>query len=205
MSTPLNRERFFKPSFALTELLKNAAGGQHVLRGDYVPFMLRALVLGADPYGGRLETPTGEPEVSALTQEVVDEEGTVLVSYTVPVKCGPRNPKNSIKARIMTGAHDEFVADDELRVYWPLFPGSEMPSPGELVYVVFEDAEMTHGLWLARVPNNLSEDRLNHVLISTQLRSERPKKGDLFGAKQKAEDDVPPNSGSRRLTELFVG
>jgi hypothetical protein len=205
LSTPLNRERFFKPSLELTELLKNAAGGQYHERGEYVPFMMRALVLGVDPYGGRLETPSGEPEVAALTQEVRDEEGAMLVSYTVPTKPGPRNPKGSIKARILSGQHDEFVADDDLRVYWPLFPGAETPSPGELVYVVFEDADMTHGLWLARVPNNLPEDRVNHVLVSTQLNSARPKKGDLFGAKQEQETDVPPNGGSRRLTNLFVG
>jgi len=60
-----------------------------------------------------------------------------------------------VKARVLTDGLDRLVADEDLRVFWPMFPQDQlaMPiSPGEHVYVVFEDEGFTHGLWISRVP-----------------------------------------------------
>lgn len=75
----------------------------------------------------------------------------------------PPNPKNSIKARIITNARDKDLDDDELSVFWPLFPHDVMPiKEGEHVYVLFEDSEnKTHGLWIARIPEPSTTDNPN--------------------------------------------
>lgn len=77
----------------------------------------------------------------------------------------PPNPKNSIQARIITNARDKDLEDDELPVFYPLFPHDAMPvKETEHVYVIFEDAaEKTHGIWLCRIPDPNDTENVNIV------------------------------------------
>ena len=51
---------------------------------------------------------------------------------------------------------DKFATDENLRVFWPFFPESiSVPiKPGEHVYVLFEDSQMDHGLWVSKIPGH---------------------------------------------------
>lgn len=73
-----------------------------------------------------------------------------------PATFGPRNPRNSIKARIISDGQDQFFSTDEVGVYWPLMPEHvAVPvKPGEHVYVLFEDPDSEHGLWFGKVPGH---------------------------------------------------
>jgi hypothetical protein len=76
----------------------------------------------------------------------------------------PPNPRNSISARVITNGRDKDATDDELSVFWPMFPHDIMPiKQGEHVYVIFEDVNKTHGLWLCRIPEPNSTDNANLV------------------------------------------
>jgi len=78
----------------------------------------------------------------------VDYDGGKLEEYPLP------NPRNSIKARIITGGLDKYIPDENLPVFWPIFSHDVMPiKETEYVYVLFEDTiEQTHGLWFCRIP-----------------------------------------------------
>lgn len=143
-------QKYRQPIQAFSELMHKAIRGTIVEQGDYMPCIFRAFVYAIDRDGGRLQNETGtisEPVVSTI----IDTDGTKF-TYTANVRPGPDNPPDSIKARIIGNNNDRFVHNDELRVYWPLFPGLANPSPGELVYVLFEDKEMNFGVWLSKVP-----------------------------------------------------
>jgi hypothetical protein len=76
----------------------------------------------------------------------------------------PANPKNSIKAAIITNSYDSFTADEDLTVFWPLFSHDTVPiKEGEHVYVFFLDENHEHGLWLGRVAEPLEQDNKNYV------------------------------------------
>lgn len=78
--------------------------------------------------------------------EAVDTEGGQLEDP-------PRNPPNSIRARVYSSGLDVNLPSSALSVFHPLLPGHLAPplSPGEHVYVFFEDAAMTHGLWVSPI------------------------------------------------------
>lgn len=207
MSSPLFNEKFRRPTVGFTELLKKGIGGLLRERDEYVPFMFRALVIAADTQGGRLETPDSSLSSTSFTQVVVDQTGRQLASYEIRPTRGPKNPKGSVRARIVSNNMDKFIDDDDLRTFWPLFPGVQSPSAGQLVYVVFEDEEMTHGLWLAKVPLDTESENSNQILMSSVLSEGRPGNRNLFP------DMVPgtaPRDGSpirpagNRLTSLFI-
>lgn len=70
------------------------------------------------------------------------------------------NPPGSVKARILT--LDRYKTDDDLTVFWPLFPYDLMPvKENEHIYVIFEDPEQQHGLWLSRIPEPNNVNKLN--------------------------------------------
>jgi hypothetical protein len=77
----------------------------------------------------------------------------------------PPNPKNSIRARVITNGRDRDLDPEDLPVFWPIFTHDIFPAKeGEHIYVIFEDAgRKSHGLWLCRVsePNNV--DNKNYV------------------------------------------
>lgn len=78
----------------------------------------------------------------------VDHIGANLEEEPAP------NPPGSIRARVITEARDKDTADEDLPVFWPLFPYDLMPvKPTEHVYVIFEDPDKKeHGLWISRIP-----------------------------------------------------
>ncbi len=209
-------EKFRQPTIGFTDTLINGANGTYRERGEYAQFMFKALVIAMDTIGGKLETPTGQPDGEALVQQVAYPNGRTD-SYEVKnletglVNVGPRNPKNSVKARIISSGMDQFVDDDDLRVYWPLFPGIDNPGAGEVVYVVFEDETMTHGLWLARAPLNGEFDTANQVLMPEEPDGRAPLSNAFPGSSQPssagaggAPGTVSATRDRLRLTRKFV-
>jgi hypothetical protein len=83
-----------------------------------------------------------------------------------------------------------------------MYVDANLPAPGEIVYTVFEDQEMTHGLWLSKVPHNIADERVNHVFINSQLRESASSKSSLFpDSRQQKTEEVPV---SRNLSNLFI-
>lgn len=146
-SDPLSRDKFVRPEQFLSELLRKGAQGRFREITENTPTIFRAVVVAVDVKGGKLENPDGQGKVEH------DLNGK---KFDVPATVGPKNPRNSVKARLITDGLDQFVHDDELRVFWPLMPEhSQIPiKPGEYVYVMFEDEEMEHGLWISKVPGH---------------------------------------------------
>ena len=143
----LTRDKFRRPEQFLSELLKKDAQGLFRETDEYSQFLYRAIVVAVDVEGAKLENPNGSGQVS----HVVDGK-----SYSVKANVGPENPRGSVKARITTDGIDQFVSDDRIRVFWPFFPEhiSVPIKPGEYVYVVFEDSNMEHGLWVTKIPGH---------------------------------------------------
>lgn len=208
-------DKFRRPTISFTELFIAGANGTFRERGEYAQFMFKALVVAMDTQGGKLETPTGDPVDGALTQQVQYPNGKVdsydVVSSEGKVNVGPRNPKNSVKARIISDGSDDFVDDDDLRVYWPLLPGIDNPSAGEVVYVVFEDETMNHGLWLCRAPLNGEFDTPNQILIPAEAQAPAPLSNKFSGGQAPASGDVGSSAGTVspkkdrfRLSRKFV-
>ncbi len=166
------RERFQRPELFLSDLLKRAARGAFVERDESPALFFRALVVAVDTVGGALENDDGSGSVTH------DRGGR---GTTFPAVVGPRNPRGSLKARILSDGYDQFVSDDRLRVFWPLFPEhSSLPvKPGEHVYVMFEDADREHGLWVAKVSGHEDVNLYLGERSSTDDRQQG--KGDLFG------------------------
>jgi hypothetical protein len=98
----------------------------------------------------------------------IDQAGGILEK-------NPPNPKNSIKARIITDGMDSFLGDEDLNIFWPFFPHDVMPlKQGEHCYVIFEDMYKRHGLWLTRIPeplkiNGQNVDDVNYTLGSKKF------------------------------------
>lgn len=206
MSSSVFNEKFRRPSIGFTEMLRKGIGGMLREKDEYATFMFRALVLASDPYGGKLETPDGVPEGKTYLEEVIhDVTGGEIARYTVNPTLGPRNPKNSVRARIITEGMDQFIDDDNLRTFWPLLPGISNPSAGELVYVVFEDERMTHGLWISKVPTDLDEENSNQTLMNNVYKKQGESKNQLFHISGNSYDPQANPSSPNRLTNLFLG
>jgi len=74
----------------------------------------------------------------------------------------PPNPKGSIRARVITDSRDALLSDEDLGVFYPLFPFDRMPlKETEHVYVIFEDERKRHGLWITRIAEPASVDNPN--------------------------------------------
>lgn len=144
MRDPFSRDRFRRPERFFDEFLRKGVKGAFLERGEAVPVLYRALVIGVDTEGGKLENPGGD---GSVPHKIADKK------FDVPARVGPKCPPGSIKARVLTDGMDRFLKDEDLRVFWPFFPdGNMIPiKPGEHVYVMFEDASLTHGLWISKV------------------------------------------------------
>lgn len=130
-----------RPELVLAELIRSRARGD-----DRTRHYRRAVVVAVDLQGGLLQNESGAGSVV-----VRDRDGG---SKTYPALTGVDNPRGSVKARILTDGFDRLLADEDLRVFWPMFPQDQLAvpiSPGEHVYVVFEDEGTSHGLWMSRV------------------------------------------------------
>ncbi len=130
-----------RPELILADVLQRAARQE-----GPSPHYYRATVLAVDTEGGLLQNEQGAGSLS-----VRGRDGSVR---TFRATTGVRNPRGAVKARILTNGMDRLLADDELRVFWPMFPTDQIGvpiSPGEHVYVVFEGEGMVHGLWISRV------------------------------------------------------
>ena len=144
MRAPLSREKFRKPELFLSELLRKSAQGRLSERDDNSRVFYRAVVVAVDVNGGRLENSGGDGKLThVIGGKAID----------VPATVGPPNPRNSVKARIVTEGFDQFISDSRLRVFWPFFDEHvSIPiKPGEHVYVLFEDEGFQHGLWFSKV------------------------------------------------------
>jgi len=76
----------------------------------------------------------------------IDTKGGAFKDEPLP------NPRNSIRARVITDSMDKYTSEEDLPVFWPMFPYDRMPiKKGEHAWVVFSDPEQTHGLWLTRI------------------------------------------------------
>ena len=219
MPSNLSNEKFRRPTIAFQDILRKGSGGAYREKGEYSAFMFRAVVIAIDTEGGKLETPTGDPHHKAgdkwekggdkLSVIVQDAKGPPLAKYEITPTKGPVNPPNSVKARIISNNMDQFISDDDLRCYWPMFPGISNPTAGEMVYVVFEDESFTHGLWIAKVPTNNADQTANQILKSQLLIDVKEGKAQLYN------DSAAPSSGfspsgspvkdPHRLSKLFVG
>lgn len=130
-----------RPELVLADMIRG-----HARSDDRVRHYRRAVVVAIDLEGARLQNKSGSGELSVKTRD-----GKVM---KYPALAGPENPRGSVKARILTDGLDRLVADDDLRIFWPMFPQDQLSipiSPGEHVYVIFEDEGMSHGLWISRV------------------------------------------------------
>lgn len=139
-----------RPEVFFAELLQKYARGEFLERGSAPPVLLRALVVAVDVVGGKLEN------ISPGSNDKVEHKLPNGQTFSVAAQIGPPNPKNSVKARILSEGMDQFYGDQNLRVFWPFFPEhvSVPIKPGEHVYVIFEDAGMTHGLWVGKIPGH---------------------------------------------------
>lgn len=107
----------------------------------------------------------------------------------------PPNPKNSIRARVITNARDGNLADDNLPVFYPLFPHDTLPvKEGEHIYVIFEDAnEKTHGIWLCRITDPNTTENANLVPGVQKYQNDPANDFSQIGAEQAVQDtDSPP-------------
>lgn len=172
-------------------------------RGEHSQFLYRALVIAVDVQGAKLENPDANGKVT----HKIDGVGT----FEVPARTGPENPPNSIKARVLSDGEDKFTGDDQLRVFWPFFPESiSVPvKPGEHVYVMFEDTEQMHGLWVTKVPGHTGVNyspgkKFYKPIDSAPLASKFPDTADASGGSQKFDTDGDAaETKSNRLTNLF--
>lgn len=129
------------PELILADLIRSRARGD-----DRERHYRRAVVIAVDLEGGLLQNNAGSGSVIV--------RGRDGKSRTYPALPGIENPRGAVKARILTDGFDRLLADEDLRVFWPMFPQDQLAvpvSPGEHVYVVFEDEGMSHGLWISRV------------------------------------------------------
>ena len=192
-------ERLRRPEIILSDLLKSAARGE-VLTTDHNPRILhRAVVLAVDVEGGLLENETGTGSIV-----VVDRSGR---RKDYPASIGPVNPRGSIRARILTRARDRLEDDDQTDVYWPVFSAEQLALPvsvGEHVYVLFEDEDFGHGLWLSRVAGqdaaNSFEGKTSYTLPTT-----RPSATDMFVDRpaRYPQDDGFAGERSQSAADLF--
>jgi len=198
------RDKFRRPELLFQEILRKGAQGMYQERNELIPFLHRALVIGVDVDGGKLENPTANGTVS---HKVGDKK------FDVPARSGPENPPNSIKARIISDGADKFSLDDDLRVFWPFFPENiSVPiKPGEHVYVMFEDSEKLHGLWITKVPghsgmNYAPGSKFFKPTETTPLASKFPDTASVKSAEKKKFDkdsDASETTSGNKLSSLF--
>lgn len=200
----ITRDSFRRPETIFKDLLRRDARGLLQSVDDTPQLFFRALVVAVDVEGGLLENPGAQGSLSH------NFDGQ---KFDVAARFGPKNPPNSVKARILSDGLDKFSTDENLRVFWPIFPdnASDPVKPGEHVYVLFEDSSQRHGLWFSKVSGHdgvnyapgqsFYKEQENHPLASNfddlkGLSSSHDKKFDK-------NDDAAETKPGNRLTGLF--
>lgn len=150
------RDQYRKPEALLYELIRKYAAGE-ISENTVAPTVFyRALVLAVDTVGGQLECerPNSNNFVEHLMPDGQKQKFEAIV--------GPKNPVNSIKARILTDGLDQFYGDSKVSVFWPMMQEHNLLpiKPGEHVYVIFEDPNKVHGMWFGKVAGHTG---LNYV------------------------------------------
>ncbi len=85
----------------------------------------------------------------------------------------PPNPKNSIKARVISQNFNANTDNEDLPVFYPLFPYLVQPvKEKEHIYVIFEDDACQNGLWLTRIAEPLNVDNDNYVAGAAKYAAE---------------------------------
>jgi len=145
------KQTLLKPEVYQAQLMSKFVQGKFVERGDIVSPFFRAQVISFDPVGGNLENPDGNGSARSRNPQSKDY-------YEINARVGPSNPVRSLRARIITDHLDSGTADEDLRIFWPLFPATGFdPVILDFVYVFFEQNDKKHGLWVSRVPGPLGE------------------------------------------------
>lgn len=119
----------------------------------------------------------------------------------------PPNPPNSVKARIYTAGMDANIPNSALSVFHPMFPSHLAPpiSVGEHVYVVFEDEQMSHGLWISPVSSHVDLNNSDPDTRSTEARrdastpfGDNNSSGQSGNRNRREEYEIPSDSQSGR-------
>lgn len=201
--SPLSKEKFRRPEIFLSELLKKSAQGFFREIDENNTFLYRAVVVAVDVFGGKLENTRGQGSV----EHVINGKSVDTVA-----RIGPDNPRNSIKARILTNGLDQFVGANDLKVFWPFFPEHmSIPiKPGEHVYIIFEDSEFQHGLWLTKIPGH---ENYNYVTGQSMYskHSETSLSSKFDNSQSASGDEIEPTDDDsaevlvpeEKLTKLF--
>jgi hypothetical protein len=101
------------------------------------------------------------------------------------------NPPNSFKGRVLTRSRDKYTKEEDLPIFWPMFSHDVMPlKEGEHAYVIFEDEEKTHGIWLARIPEPDNVSKLNLTLGDEKFKENKVNKDLNAVGERKAVEDV---------------
>lgn len=172
-------DKFRNPEIFFNELMSDYVHGAFHTNDQNVPVIYRAAVIAVDVKGGMLQNPDGQGSVK---HEFDGKE------IEVPATIGPKNPRNSVKARVLSDGFDQMVPDDDLMVFWPFFPEhASLPvKPGEHVYVIFEDPDFLHGLWVTKVAGH---DNFNFFRGKEAYEKEKELK-DSFPDSKGSKDDV---------------
>lgn len=140
-------DKFRFPELFLAEILQQTAREKIPDNSENPSIFKRALVVAVDVEGGKLQNSTG---VGKLVHTVSGQ------SVEINSIIGPANPRNSIKARVLSDGFDQFLDDESLKIYYPLMPEHmAIPvKPGEHVLVLFEDENYENGWWISKVPGH---------------------------------------------------
>lgn len=144
------KQALLHPEIYQSQLLAAFAQGRFVERTENIAPFLRAQIISFDAEGGLLENPSGDGAVRSRNP-------TTMEYLDIAARVGPKNPPRSVRARILD--IDRYVRDEDLRIYWPMFPyGGADPTSLEFVYVWFEDTDNRHGIWISPVAGPMGEE-----------------------------------------------
>lgn len=177
MSSNYDKDRWRRPETFFADLINKSVSGELLTREENPQVWHRAVVVAVDVIGGMLQNPQGQGTVTHIIDGAAKEINATF---------GPRNPRNSVKARKITNQVDRFVDEKDLQIYWPMMGEHDsLPvKPGEMVYVTYEDQNFVHGLWFGKVAG---QDNVNYsdAYASYQEESNSSNLASKFGDVQK--------------------
>ncbi len=189
MSNIYDRDKWRRPETFFADLITKSVSGNLLTKEDNPQVWFRAVVIAVDVVGGMLQNPQGQGTVTHIIDGAVKEINATF---------GPRNPRNSIKARKITNQVDRFVDEKDLQIYWPMMGEHDsLPiKPGEMVYVTYEDQNYVHGLWFGKVSG---QENVNY----TDTYASYKESAGISNLASKF-DDVEPPTEQKLNTETMV-